>query len=545
MTLDVVCWAPEAFFSLNLLVFLWYGTGAVVSPVTERVSLCVSSLRESKNREKNLSLKERERLSFEHREKERYSLQMYRRPLSLNLPSGGPSHAAGHMSLWAVTLSLLRALLIWNCPLQTLQAGGVFVRDVFSQNLGLFLWIVASLALWVTIGWQKKRGIIHTEYVFLALLSLFGQHLLLMSTDLMALYLCLELQSFSLVVLCALNYTNPYAIEAGMKYFLLSAFRSCLLLLGIGLIYWQTGHTRLSHLRELLSVTSFVYRERGERPSLTLWLGLWLVGLGLLWKLAAAPLHLWAADVYMGAWSSVTLWISTLPKIAVLGFWTHTWHPIWTTAFGSAAAIFSGLSLLVGAFAPLAQTHLKRLLAFSSIGHMGLMLMCLSGGNEGFRALWAHMGIYIVTSLAVWSLYMWPFGRPKSQSPGPQYLWDLAGLNHSSPVRATAWAGAMVSLRGLPPLAGFLGKLGLFWWRLNTSQYVLLSLALLSTVVSTVYYLRVLKISYVDRPQSWSSYGPLHSSNAYMISRAWVFLCLLLWHGTPILLRGHLLALRT
>ena len=174
----------------------------------------------------------------------------------------------------------------------------------------------------------------------------------------------MELQSFSLVVLSGLNSKSAYSLEAAMKYFLLSAFRSCLLLLGIGFIYWQTGETNLPSIENLRK------RTRLE-PSLLLALGIWLVTIGLLWKLAAAPLHFWVPDVYIGAWSSVSLWITVLPKIAVLGFWTHHWHTIWCLNFGNALAFFRGLSMIVGSIAPLAQTNLKRLLAYSSIGHIG------------------------------------------------------------------------------------------------------------------------------------------------------------------------------
>lgn len=533
MALNGVTWAPEAQLLLGLLGLLYYGTGPVVTPVAEALWVPKSNATNS-NR-------------------------------VVVLPAGGPLHGPSHLTWWAVVWCLLGALLIWTCPFGVLQAGGVFLRDSFSVLLGTALFVYAALAIAIAAGWSKQAGIAHTEYFVLVLLAVLGQYLLLMTTDLMALYLCLELQSFALVVLCSLNYASPYSVEAGMKYFLLSAFSSCLLLLGIGLIYWNTGLTRCAHLQELLAATA------GE-PSLGLWLGIWLVGLGLLWKLAAAPIHMWAADVYQGAWSSVTLLISTLPKIAVLGFWAHTWHSIWCTAFGGALAFFSAFSLVVGAVAPLGQAQLKRLLAFSSIGHMGLLLMPLAGGTEGLAALWAHLAIYVVTSLAVWGLMLWPFDRPgggtaalpvlPSQTPGgsvasegthtavgggaaPQYVWDLAGLQNSLPVAATAWASAMLSLAGLPPVAGFLGKLGLFWWGLNTHQYALVILALVATLLGSVYYLRVLKVAYVDTPRSWGTFGPCAVPTAYLIAIAWVVLAGALWHGAPLVLATHLLALAT
>jgi NADH-quinone oxidoreductase subunit N len=321
-----------------------------------------------------------------------------------------------------------------------------------------------------------------------------------------------------------------------MKYFLLSAFSSCLLLLGIGLIYWDTGLTQCHHIVELVKSTS-------HEPTIGLWLGVWLVSLGLLWKLSAAPLHLWVADVYTGAWSSVTLFLSTLPKIAVLGFWVHTWHPLWSATFGETMAFFSALSLMVGALAPLAQTQLKRLFALSSVGHMGFMLMPLCAGSEAFAALWVYLILYLLTNLAIWGLLMWPFHRPGHNVSGPQYIWDLSAIHLTSPAAATAWAGLMLSLAGLPPVAGFLGKLGLFWWAVNSQLYGLVAVGLLSTLLSTLYYLRVLKVAYVDAPKNWGSYGQMTSLNAYLIAMCWGLLILFLWHSAPLVLSSHLLAL--
>nr|YP_009054635.1 NADH dehydrogenase subunit 2 [Chlorotetraedron incus]AIK29123.1 NADH dehydrogenase subunit 2 [Chlorotetraedron incus] len=595
MTLDVVVWAPEAFLLIGLLLFIWYGSGPLVTPVAEQVFVLGVKTGGNRSAVKSFTTNKPEtqmQVCFNSAPTNRVYFDKENNVSNLNTsanvrsekseaplytPVSGPLHVAAHLNGWAITLCLLTALLVWDAPLYSLQTGGVFLRDLFSSQLSTFLWLFAAVCLILSNPWQKWAGIVHLEYVHLVLFFLMGVHLLLMAADLMALYVCLELQSFAVVVLCSLNYQTAYAIEAGMKYFLLSAFSSCLLLLGIGLIYWQTGLTRLSSLQELMAYTTSpeintdIFRTGVDSPQIGLMLGLWLVGLGLLWKLAAAPLHMWAADVYMGAWSSVTLMLSTLPKVSVLGFWAHSFHPLWSAAFGNGMAFFSGMSLLIGAVAPLAQSVLKRLLAFSSVGHMGLLLMPFAAKNPSYSALWAHLFLYLVTSLAVWGLIMWPFYRPsayimysgassnqrtrsgfRSGAPktgrghyasGPQYIWDLSGLNGSSPVAATAWAGAMLSLAGLPPVAGFLGKLGLFWWGLSADQYVLVFLALISTLLGSVYYLRILKVAYVDQPGGWGSYGPYAASQGYLVAICWAILAIGLWHAAPLVLSCHLLAL--
>lgn len=524
MTFNVISWMPESFLLGTLLALLCYGITPGASAYQEQFAFPLKGMCLSESYMQPVFL-------------EKMSQKEQNLKLNANLnATGGPTHSSALLAAWAIPWCLLGFLLTFYCPFHTLMAGGVFLKDAFSLQLSAILWLLAALILMMSISWQKTAGIVHPEYVTLTLLAILGQHLLIFATDLMAMYVCVELQSFALVVLCSLNYRSAYSIEAGMKYFLLSAFSSCLLLLGIGLIYWETGLTQCFDIVELLHSTP-------AEPSLNCWLGVWLVSLGLLWKLSAAPLHLWVADVYMGAWSSVTLFLSTLPKVAVLGFWVHTWHPIWMATFGETMVVFSALSLMVGALAPLAQTQLKRLLALSSVGHMGFMLMPLCAGPEGFASLWVYLILYILTNLAIWALLMWPFGRPGASVSGPQYVWDLSALHLTSPAASMIWTGTMLSLAGIPPAAGFLGKLGLFWSALNSQLYVLVAIGLVSTLLSTVYYLRILKVAYIDVPKSWSSYGKLESTNAYVMAISWSLLFLFLWHSAPLVLSSHLLSL--
>ena len=360
----------------------------------------------------------------------------------------------------------------------------------------------------------------------------------------MSMYQCMEQQSFSLVVLCGLNSKSAYSIEAAMKYFLLSAFRSCLLLLGIGFLYWQTGETKISIIENIRESTA-------TEPSLLLLLGIWLVSMGLLWKQAAAPQHFWVPDVYTGAWSSVSLWITVLPKIAVLSFWTHHWQAQWGASFGSTLAFFRILSMIIGTFAPLAQTSLKRLLAYSSIGHMGQLLMPLcvqyGAGVGDIGALWTHMFIYIQINLGVWGMIMIPMARPNTPSvkrTGPQYIWDLRGLNLSSATAAFRWAIFMTSQAGLPPVYGFLGKALIIWDSVNNGLYATVRVSLVYTLIGAVYYLKVMKVCYVDNPSSWGTYVQASSITAYIVAVCVAFMLIGQWFGNIMFLYTHLLALK-
>ena len=570
MFIDCLLWAPEIQMLFGLLGLLWYGTHYSSVIFSER------SLKLSVYELNNSTLSSNNFVTLPHSSNSK---------VKTTASFSGPSNLVQHLLYWSSTWCFLSAAQVWLVPLNGVQFSGVFIRDYWTQSISLALMIFALLYLLISAQWLIQAKSIHLEYSLLVLLAVFGQHLLCMSTDLMSLYISLELQSFCFVILCSLNYQSLYSIEAGMKYFLLSAFSSGLFLLGISFIYWTTGLTNCTNINEFLQTTDL-------KENIIFLVGVWLVSLTLLWKLAAAPLHLWAADVYQGAWSSVTLLLSTLPKLAILSFWLHQWHPIWSNTFGEIMIWFSGLSMLIGAIGAMGQVHIKRLMAFSSIGHMGILLMPLCTIEGSSSALLSHLFIYFCTSLITWGLIMWPFVRqsaliiPNSnhltlsstqssfdksilkqkqttkslsnrpfklrlstpnvatqQISTPQYLWDFSLLWKTNQMGAWSWTIAMMSLAGLPPVAGFLGKLGVFWWSLNSYQYSLLAVALLSTLISTVYYLRLIRIMYIDKPNQWSHFHQLSDIPAYLISVSLIFLLSMLWYSSPLILVTHLTSL--
>lgn len=599
---------PEFFFLFGFLVQLWYGTGGVVTPVTEQITVAEMKIQQQSNFAQQADCTQSEHTLIDQavlNEQVHFSegpggyfstapgggrgkgissstRNSFTTEAAMEAISG-PNHAASALTLWRLLWCFLRAAQMFYGPLQSVYLGGCFQKDHYTSMQCGILFLTGLFVLRVSYGWQKTAAISHPEYVYQAMLALMGQYLLIQTTDLMSMYLCMEQQSFSLVVLCGLNSKSAYSIEAAMKYFQLSAFRSCQLLLGIGFIYWQTGETKIRIIENIAEST------RNE-PSLLQLLGIWFVSTGLLWKQAAAPLHFWVPDVYTGAWSSVSLWITVLPKIAVLGFWTHHWQALWSSSFGSTLAFFRILSMIIGGFAPLAQTNLKRLLAYSSIGHMGLLLMplCVQYGTNGdvntyqgplqgyfspapgggrgegvgapdrgllwrgvsastgdIGALWTHMFIYIQINLGVWGLIMWPVTRPATPSvkrAGPQYIWDLKGLNQSSATAAFRWAVMMTSLAGLPPVYGFQGKAQILWDSVNNGQYTTVAIALLYTLVGAVYYLKVMKVCYVDNPNSWRTYAKTSPITAYIVAISVRFMMLGLWCGNIMFQYTHLLA---
>ena len=452
----------------------------------------------------------------------------------------GPRLLGSHHLTWCIVWCLIVAFTFFSKPFDILYASGLFISNELNQFLDACLFVYSALCLLLSLNWLKHASITCIEYGIFITLILLGQHFILMSTDLMSFYLSLEIQSFSFVILCSLNTKSLYSIEAGMKYFLLSAFSSCFLLLGISFIYATAGVTQCNNLTELLT------QSNDLQENLLFSIGVWLVSLTLLWKLAAAPFHLWAADVYAGVWSSVTLLISTIPKWVIFGFWIQQWHGLWIQTYPSLLIGFSGLCLILGALGALGQVNLKRLLAYSSVANIGFLLMPLCGNLNGtpqsYDALWTHMIIYFITSLAIWGLLMCPFYRSTRVST-PQFVWDFGVVFQTQPMLASALVIAMISLAGLPPIAGFLGKWMIFWGSVNSEQYVLLALALLSTLISSIYYLRILRIAYVEKPSNWSYFGEFSSWSAYILCLSIGFLCVTLWYSSPLVLMTQYMSL--
>jgi NADH-quinone oxidoreductase subunit N len=555
-SLDIITWCPEIFMLIGITILLIYSIhyGAIL--YTE---VCGGEIRifnsffgqTANNTKENKSTEfsgEPKNVVFSGFEKR------FVPPLSTL--SAGPRDMIGHLTQWcSIWLFLTIFVLITHPWDHTLLFSSLFIRSKFSAGLSIFLFAYAFVCIQLSSQWlSSARAARHVEYFIFILICLFGQHMLLQSVDLMSIYVSLELQSFCLAILCSLNYKSQFSVEAGIKYFLLSAFSSGIMLLGISLIYWSTGLTNCISIKELLFNTYTPVDEAGNILSfqgmygvdLLLMLGVWFVSLAFLWKLSAAPLHMWAADVYQGAWSSVTLFLSTLPKVAVLGCWISVWHSLWYSLWPETMTFFSALSMLVGAIAAMGQVHMKRLLAYSSINHIGILLMALCSQGGSSSALLTHLFIYLLTSLAVWGLILWPFKRPGNQNTVlTQYIWDFQILWKTQPLAAITWVIVMMSLAGLPPIAGFLGKLSVFWWTLNNHQYALLAIALLTTLLSSVYYLRVVRIMYMEaKPlKNWSSFTAMHTINAYLITISLLGLLALLWYSSPLILYTHLICL--
>ncbi len=325
------------------------------------------------------------------------------------------------------------------------------------------------------------------EYPILILSSILGMMVMISSNDLIVFYLGLELQSLALYVLASFNRDNLLSTESGLKYFVLSALSSGLLLYGCSLIY---GFAESTNFNVILNNTS------SDQYGLTL--GIVFILVGLAFKISAVPFHMWAPDVYQGSPTSVTIFFAILPKIAALTvFIRFLYVPFanMSDQWQMIIVFLSIASMVFGAVAAIGQRNLKRLVAYSSIGHMGYALAGLStGSNQGIQSSITYMSIYLVMNLALFScLFML---RRNDQY--YENIDDLSGLSKNHPILAFSLLVVLFSLAGIPPLAGFFAKFYIFMAVIEESMYFLAIVGLLSTVIAAFYYLRIIKIIYFD-----------------------------------------------
>ena len=345
---------------------------------------------------------------------------------------------------------------------------------------GIFVMLTSSKYIQIT-------KILKIEYPILLLSSILGMMVMISSNDLIVFYMGLELQSLALYVLASFNRENLLSTEAGVKYFVLSALSSGLLLYGCSLIYGFSNSTNFVLIAENLNSNNY-----------GLTFGIVFILVGLAFKISAVPFHMWAPDVYQGSPTSVTIFFAVLPKIAALTVFIRFLYIPFINMIDQWQMIvvfLSIASMLFGAIAAIGQKNLKRLIAYSSIGHMGYALAGLSvGTNEGIQSAISYISIYLVMNLAFFSCL---FMIRKSENYF-ENIEDLSGLSKNHPILSISLMIVLFSLAGIPPLAGFFAKFYIFMAVIEQSMYFLAVIGLLSTVIAAYYYLRIIKIIYFD-----------------------------------------------
>jgi len=442
-----------------------------------------------------------------------------------------------------VTPLCVAALLIGIVLLAALDAGeaftfgGHFVTDTFAVYLKVLILLGAALCLIMSPGFLRDEGIERFEFPVLALFSTVGMLMMISANSLLALYLALELQSLPLYVMTAFHRDQTRSTEAGLKYFVLGALASGLLLYGCSLVYGFTGTLSFDLLAQVFEVAP------GAAPPVNqgALIGLVFIAAGLAFKMAAVPFHMWTPDVYEGAPTPVTAFLAAAPKVAAIGLTLRVFFDAfgdWAEQWRQIVVFISVASMLLGAFAAIGQINIKRLLAYSSIGHMGYALVGLAAGTAvGAQSVLIYMAIYIVMTIGTFGCVL--LMRRNGQA--VENIDDLAGLARTQPMLAAALAIFMFSLAGIPPLAGFFAKLYVFLAAIDAGLVALAVIGVLASVVGAYYYVRIVKVMYFDEAEEPLD-RPVGREFAVIIGGAALFNLVFCLHPSPLLEQAEIAA---
>ena len=369
---------------------------------------------------------------------------------------------------------------------------GTYVADAFSRFCKIVILAAAALTTLLSLDYNGRERIARFEFPVLLAFSTLGMLIMVSSANLMTAYLGLELQSFAIYILCAFARDQVRSSEAGLKYFVLGALASGLLLYGISLVYGFGGSMDFTALAHALSGPGQV--------SDGLVFGIVFIIVGLAFKLSAAPFHMWTPDVYEGAPTSVTAFMSTAPKVAPFAVFIR----VMVGPFGHITGewqllieIVAVASMVVGSFAAISQTSFKRMMAYSSIGHMGYALIGLAAGTAaGVQGVLVYLIVYVFMNAGAFACIM----AMRRHGRALERIDDLAGLGRNDPLLATLLAIFMFSMAGVPPLAGFFGKLYVFLAAIQAGLWTVAVIGILTSVIGGFYYLRVVKVMWFDAP---------------------------------------------
>jgi NADH-quinone oxidoreductase subunit N len=391
-----------------------------------------------------------------------------------------------------IDMALVLAPVTAHGPERQVSLYGMVVVDGLAAYAKILILIGSALSLIISLSYNERHSIARPEFSVLVLLATTGMLLMVSANDLISLYLALELQSLSLYVLASFARDSERSTEAGLKYFVLGALASGMLLYGASMVYGFAGTTSFDALGKLFS--------DGGTASIGLVIGIVFIAVGLAFKVSAVPFHMWTPDVYEGAPTPVTAFFSIAPKTAALilflrvmvepfGGLLNEWRQIiWFIAVAS---------MLLCAFAAINQRNIKRLMAYSSIGHVGYALIGLAAGSAaGVRGILVYMAIYLFMNVGTFAVIL----CMRRDGKMIEEIGDLAGLSRTQPALALALAIFMFSMAGIPPLAGFFAKIYVFLAAIDAGLYGLAVIGVLASVVGAYYYLRIVKLMYFDEP---------------------------------------------
>ena len=426
------------------------------------------------------------------------------------------------LRLAVLLLAIAAAFVATSTGTQTLF-GDSFIVDPFARTLKLLTLTGAGVALLMSVDYWRGAGGVKFEFPVLILFATTGMMMMISANDLIALYVGLELQSLSLYVIAAFRRDSARSAEAGLKYFVLGALSSGMLLYGASLIYGFTGSTEFSTIAAVVQPSG---------ANLGLIFGLVFLMAGFAFKISAVPFHMWTPDVYEGAPTPVTAFFAAAPKLAAMALTVRvliTAFPAVTVEWQQIVVFLAIASMALGAFAAIGQTNIKRLMAYSSIGHMGYALVGLAAGTaEGITGLIVYLAIYLAMTLGTFACIL-------AMRRGGRMIEDidaLSGLSRTQPLMAFMLAMLLFSLAGIPPLAGFFAKFYVFLAAIQAGLYALAVIGVLLSVVGAYYYLRIVKLMYFDAPAE--RFEPMQAPLAAVLGVSGGFILLYFVYPAPL-----------
>lgn len=450
-----------------------------------------------------------------------------------------------------ITLILLR-----GGPLTTANlCYNNLIIDNFTYFFKVGLLISTACTILMCLQYFQQEALTAFESIVLILMSTCSMLFMISAYDLIAMYLAIELQSLCFYVIAASKRNSEFSTEAGLKYFILGAFSSGILLFGCSMIYGFTGVTNLEELAKIFTAPSGLGIKNlpgietldvslrdcnGADASWSgVFMGILFIAVGFLFKITAVPFHMWAPDVYEGSPTYVTAFFSIAPKIAILAnmlrvFIYSFYDPTWQQLF-----VFCSIaSMVLGAFAALSQNKVKRLLAYSSIGHVGYLLIGFSCGTiEGMISLLIGLFIYVLMTINIFAIVL------ALRQNRFKYISDLGALAKTNPILAITISITMFSYAGIPPLAGFCSKFYLFFAALGCGAYLLALIGIITSVISCFYYIRFVKIMYFDTPKTWILYKPMDREKSILLGITLFGITFFFLYPSPLFLVTHQMAL--
>ena len=447
-----------------------------------------------------------------------------------------------------ILVLFLSCFLVFNESLKVLELSvlnDTIINDYVSFFSKLVIGSLSVFCLLMIQPYLMNQKINQFEYILLILFAVLGLFLLCSSNDLLTAYLAIELQSLAFYVLASFKRNSTYSVDAGIKYFILGAFSSSLFLFGVSLLYGVTGTINFEEFKDLF--TDITLNEMSFFDVSLVKFALVFILISLLFKLAIAPFHTWAPDVYEGSPSASTFFFAVVPKIAIFVLLLRIYYFSFFSFFDSwryFVVIVTVLSIVVGSFGGLEQRKLKSLLVYSSISHMGYALIAFNSGTfESVQMLFCYLVVYSFSGLCIWSIFVLTRLKNNHLQKQNKDLTDLVLLGKSNYMLAIFFTTVLFSVAGFPPMIGFLVKISVFLTAIDSAMFFVALISILCSVIGTFYYIRLIKILYFEKVLVGKLYYPIKAHGSLLISLLFFFFLFLFVNPTLLYLFAYKISL--